>query len=56
MNDMKQAITSNLLLYADDSCIFFQYKEVKYIQEQFKKDFSSLCDWFIDNKLSIRFG
>ena len=56
VNDMKQAITSDLLLYADDSCIFFQHKEVKYIQEQLNRDFSSLCDWFIDNKLSIHFG
>ena len=34
----------------------FQHKEVKYIQEQLNRDFSSLCDWFIDNKLSIHFG
>ena len=56
VNDMKQAITSELMLYADDSCILFQHKEIKYIEEQLNKDFSNLCDWFVDNKLSIHFG
>ena len=53
---MKQTVTSELMLYADDSCIFFQHKEIKYIEEELNKDFSNLCDWFVDNKLSIHFG
>ena len=56
VNDMKQAIKSELLLYADDSCILMQHKDVKVIEEQLNRDFSSLCDWFVDNKLSIHFG
>ena len=24
--------------------------------KQLNKDFESICDWFVDNKLSIRFG
>ena len=56
VNDMEQSVDSNLLLYADDSCIFFQNKDVKIIKEQLNKDFSNICDWFIDNKLSIHFG
>ena len=56
VNDMQQAVQSNLLLYADDSCIFYQDKNVKVIEEQLTKDFSNLCDWFVDNKLSIHLG
>ena len=26
------------------------------IETQLNKDFNSLCDWFVDNKLSIHFG
>ena len=26
------------------------------IEEQLNSDFTSLCEWFIDNKLSVRFG
>ena len=56
VNDMPQAISNKLLLYADDSCILFQHKEVKTIEHHLNKDFSNLCDWFVDNKLSIHFG
>ena len=54
MNDMPQAVRSTLLLYADDSCIL--YKEVDEIEKQLNKDFENICDWFVDNKLSIHFG
>ena len=53
---MPQAIKSTLLLYADDSCVLYQHKEVKAIEQQLNEDFASLCDWFVDNKLSIHFG
>ena len=56
VNDMPQATKSELLLYADDSCILFQHKDVNTIQTQLNEDFSNLCDWFVDNKLSIHFG
>ena len=56
VNDMPQAISSKLLLYADDSCLLFQHKEVKTIEQQLNKDFANLCDWFVDNKLSVHFG
>ena len=26
------------------------------MKKQLTRDFSSLCDWFVDNKLSIHFG
>ena len=56
VNDMKQAIKGDLLLYADDSCILCQHKDVSVIENTLNEDFSSLCDWFVDNKLSIHFG
>ena len=56
VNDMPQSVECNLYLYADDSCLVFQHKNVKEIEKQLNKDFSNLCDWFLDNKLSIHFG
>ena len=56
VNDMPQSVDSDLFLYADDSCLVFQHKDVKEIEKQLNKDFANLCDWFVDNKLSIHFG
>ena len=56
VNDMSQAVECNLYLYADDSCLLFQHKNVTEIKKQLTKDFSNICDWFVDNKLSIHFG
>ena len=56
VNDMQQVATSTLLLYADDSCILYQHKYIVQIEKQLNEDFENLCDWFVDNKLSIHFG
>ena len=53
---MKQAVSSDLLLYTDDSCLVFQHKHVIEIDTHLNSDFSNLCEWFLDNKLSIHFG
>ena len=53
---MPNSIQCDLLLYADDSCLIFQHKDISEIQNQLNKDFANLCDWFIDNKLSIHLG
>ena len=53
VNDMPQAVKCDLFLYADDTCLTFQHENVKGIEDQLNLNFSSLCDWFIDNKLSI---
>ena len=42
--------------YADDTCLFCQLKDINEIEKQLNKDFESICDWFVDNKLSIHFG
>ena len=51
---MSQAVKSTLLLYADDSCILYQYKEVDEIEKHLN-NFENVCDWLMDNKLSIYF-
>ena len=56
INDLPQAVVSNSLLYADDACIVFQHKKEIEIEKQLIKYFSSVCDWFVDNKLSMHFG
>ena len=52
---MPQAVVSNSLFYADDTCIVFQHKNITEVEKQLLSDFSSLCDWFVDNRLSIHF-
>ena len=53
---MIQAVKCELLLYADDTCLIFQHNNIKEIEIQLSKNFSLICDWFVDNKSSIHFG
>ena len=53
---MPQAVKSNLFLYADNSCLVFQGKDVIEIEKQLNADFTNICEWFVDNRLSIHFG
>ena len=55
VNDMPQAVHSDLFLYEGDSGITFQHNHVHTIEHQLNKDFN-LCEWFVDNKLSIHLG
>ena len=56
VNDMSQSVDCDLLLYADDSCLVFTSKNPKRIEKNLNRNFNSLCDWFVDNKLRIHFG
>ena len=56
VNDIPMAVKCNLFLYANDTCLVFQSKNVKDIKKQLNEDFANMCDWFVDNKLSIHFG
>ena len=56
IDDMSQAVKCNLFLYADDTCLVCQHKDINEIEKQLNKDFESICDWFVENKLSIHFG
>ena len=53
---MSQAVKCNLFLYADDTCLFSQDKDINKIEKQLNEDFVNTCDWFVSNKLSIHFG
>ena len=56
-NDLQQSLSdAGSYLYEDDTCIFYQHEEVEKTENILIKEFSSLCQWFIDNKLSIHFG
>ena len=56
VNDMSNSVDCDLLLYADDSCLIFTGPDLKTIEENLNTNFNSLCDWFVENKLSIHFG
>ena len=57
INDLFQAVKDcDIRLYADDTCISFKDKQVNSINDKLNQDFNTLCDWFLDNKLSIHFG
>ena len=56
VNDMLMAFKCDLFLYADNTCLVFHSKNVKDIKKQLNEDFANICDWFVDNKLSIHFG
>ena len=53
---MKQAVDFDLSLCADGSCLVFQHKDVNEIERNLNQNFSNVCDWFTDNKLSIHLG
>ena len=57
INNLPQSLIETASnLYADDTCIYHQYRDIQEIENVLNKEFSSLCEWFIDNKLSIHFG
>ena len=56
INDMLQPVNCDLLLYADDTGLIFQHKDINIIEHQLNRNFSNICEWFVDNKSSIHFG
>ena len=48
VHNMTQAVNSNLFLYAGDSCLMFQHKEVEEIEKILNNDFENIFDWFAD--------
>ena len=53
---MSQAVKWDLFLYTYDTCLVCQHKGINKIENQLNEDFCNICDWFVDNKLSIHFG
>ena len=57
INDLPKSLSETASnLYAGDTCIYYQHRDIQKIENVLNKEFSSLCEWFIDNKLSIHFG
>ena len=44
VNEMPMAVTCDLLLYVNGSCLVFQSKNVKDIEKQLNEDFVNICD------------
>ena len=56
INDLPQSLSdAGSNLYADNTCTFYQHEDVKKFENALNNEFSSLCQWFIDNELSIHF-
>lgn len=43
-------------IFTDDTCIFYEDKDVHKIKDDLNKELSTLCKWFFDDKLPIDFG
>ena len=56
VNAVSKPIKSNPLVYADDSCLVFQGNDVIEIEKQLNRDFTKICAWSVNNRLSIHFG
>ena len=48
---MSQAVKSNLLRYADVSCLVIQGNDIIEIEKQLNGDYTNICEWFVDNRL-----
>ena len=56
INYLPQALNeTGSYLFADDTCFFYQDKDVEKTEEVLSKEFLSLCEWFIDNTVSYQF-
>ena len=52
---MAQPANPNSLLYADDSSLTFQHKDVEEIKKVLNNDSENICDWFgEDNRFSLQ--
>ena len=50
---MSQTVKCYLFLYADDSCLLCQHKDIIEIEKQLNVDFSNIRNWFVDIGLWI---
>ena len=55
VNDMSGAVGCEMFLYADDTCLVFQVKDLDTISDRLNTEFNKTCHWFVDNKLIIHF-
>ena len=55
VNDMAQAVKSNLFLYADDYCLVFQGKNVIEVERQLNRFYKHLCLLLAKKRLNLYF-
>ena len=48
INSLLMAVKCDIFLYADDTCLVFQRKNVKDIEKQLNEDFAKICKWFVN--------
>ena len=56
VNNMSQAVKCDLFLYANATCLVCRHKDINKIENELNEDFSNICDWFADIKVSVHFG
>lgn len=56
VNDMPASVNCKLLLYADDSALIVPGKDVLSIEQTLTSELKEVCEWLIENKLSIHLG
>ena len=45
-----------IIIKSSISCLVCQHKDINEIEKQLNADFCNICDWLVDNKLSIHFA
>lgn len=55
-NDMKCAVSSKLLLYADDSVLLVSDKDPDLVAQKLSDEMNNCYNWMVDNKLSMHAG
>ena len=56
VNDMSQAVKSDLFLHVNDTFLACQHKDLIKFENLLNKVFCNICAWFVDNKLIKHFG
>ena len=56
LGEPKSKLLSNSVVMSNLSFLVFRDDNINEIEKQLNKNFNSLCDWFVDNKLRIHFG
>ena len=54
ISDMPQAADSEFLLYTDDICLIFQYKDIIAMEEYLNRDFLTFIDTAQKTKFSMK--
>ena len=51
-----RSLLNQICFYMVMTLAIFHGKDVIEIEKQFHRDFTNICEWFVDNRLSIQFG